>query len=158
MRLNCWLQCRLKFYFRYVERISKPPTPSLHVGSVVHSVLQAWNMARWRKQAFALERLKILFDARWKEQPAQINWDDEEAAQKTSAWAVLEVYFTDTPILANELPEAVEVAMAADLSSKGLPTLIGILDLVRAGGRIVDFKTAGKTPDPADTLHQHETQ
>jgi len=48
-RLNTWLQCRLKFYFRYVQQISKPKTPSLHVGSVVHLILQAWNMARWKK-------------------------------------------------------------------------------------------------------------
>ena len=23
-RLNCWLQCRLKFFFRYVLKIAKP--------------------------------------------------------------------------------------------------------------------------------------
>jgi len=45
-RLNCWLQCRLKFYFRYVLKINKPKTAALHFGSVVHLVLQQWNMAR----------------------------------------------------------------------------------------------------------------
>ena len=39
-----------------------------------------------------------------------------------------------------------------------MPILIGVLDLVRAGGRIVDFKTAGKTPSPEDALHQNEIQ
>lgn len=47
-RLNCWLTCRLKFYFRHVAQIPKPPIPSLHVGSIVHLVLQAWSMAGWR--------------------------------------------------------------------------------------------------------------
>ena len=46
----------------------------------------------------------------------------------------------------------------ADLSKHSLPTLIGVLDLVRAGGRIVDFKSTGKTPDPEDAAHQNETQ
>ena len=59
---------------------------------------------------------------------------------------------------ANEMPEAVEVPMETDLSKYGLPTLIGVLDLVRAGGRIVDFKSTGKTPDPEDAIHQNETQ
>src|SRR5205807_336915 len=59
---------------------------------------------------------------------------------------------------ANEMPEAVEVPMETDLSRYGLPTLVGILDLVRSGGRIVDFKTAGKTPKPEDAIHQNETQ
>ena len=34
----------------------------------------------------------------------------------------------------------------------------GVLDLVRSGGRIVDFKTTGKTPDASSTAHQHEVQ
>ena len=64
-RLNCFLQCRLKFFFRYVLQIVKPPTPSLHLGSVVHLVLKAWNMARWKKQPFAAGQFKVLFDKGW---------------------------------------------------------------------------------------------
>jgi putative RecB family exonuclease len=157
-RLNTWLQCRLKFNFRYVEQISKPKTPSLHVGSVMHLILQAWNMARWRKQEFQLEKFKKLFEEGWKDQATKINWDGEEDDQRKTAWSVLEMYFTQTAIKANERPEAVEVPMESDLSRYGLPTLIGVLDLVRAGGRIVDFKSPGKTPDPEDAAHQNEPQ
>jgi putative RecB family exonuclease len=32
-RLSLFLQCRLKFFFRYVERIKKPKTPALHLGA-----------------------------------------------------------------------------------------------------------------------------
>jgi CRISPR/Cas system-associated exonuclease Cas4 (RecB family) len=158
-RLNCWLQCRLKFFFRYVQEIRKPPTPSLHVGSVVHLVLKAWNMARWRKQAFELARFKTMFDVSWADQQAKIKWDGEdEPSQKNMAWSLLETYFTQTPIKANEMPEAVEVPVEAELSRYGLPKLIGIMDLVRAGGRIVDFKTAAKTPSAEDAIHQNEVQ
>jgi hypothetical protein len=156
-RLNCWLQCRLKFFFRYVLKLAKPKTAALHYGSVVHLVLQQWNMARWRKQPFEIAKLRQVFDVGWLDQ-GQINWDGEEPDQKNSAWAVLEKYFTDTPIQANEMPEAVEVPVEADLSQHGLPVLIGILDLVRSGGRIVDFKTSGKTPDNESALHQNGLQ
>ena len=71
---------------------------------------------------------------------------------------MLEKYFTDTPIKASELPEAVEVPVEADLSSHNLPVLIGVVDLVRAGGRIVGFKTIAKTPDPELALHQNGIQ
>jgi putative RecB family exonuclease len=157
-RLNTWLGCRLKFYFRYIQQITKPKTPSLHVGSVVHLVLQGWNMARWRKQEFHLEKFKKLFEDGWKDQTTKINWDGEEDEQRKTAWSVLEMYFTQTPIKADEMPEAVEVPVESDLSKHSLPTLIGVLDLVRAGGRIVDFKSTGKTPDPEDAAHQNETQ
>jgi CRISPR/Cas system-associated exonuclease Cas4 (RecB family) len=157
-RLNCWLSCRLKFYFRYVQEIVKPPTPAVHVGAIVHLVLQNWNMARWKKQAFELQRFRKLFDDGWADQPGKIDWENEETAQKNTAWSLLETYFTETPIKAAEMPEAVEVPMEADLSKHGLPTLIGVLDLVRAGGRIVDFKTSGRTPSAEDAIHQNEVQ
>jgi len=156
-RLNCWLQCRLKFYFRYVLKITKPKTAALHFGSVVHLVLQQWNLDRWRRQPFEITKLKQVFETGWLDQGA-INWDGEETDQKNSAWSVLEKYFTDTPIKANEMPEAVEVPVEADLGKHGLPVLIGVLDLVRAGGRIVDFKTAGKTPEPEMARHQNGVQ
>ena len=157
-RLNCWLQCRLKFYFRYVLKLTKPKTAALHYGSVVHLVLQHWNMARWRKQPFEIAKLKQVFETGWLDQGGAINWDGEEPEQKTSAWNGLEKYFTETPIKAGEMPEAVEVPVEADLTAHGLPVLIGVLDLVRAGGRIVDFKSTGKTPDPEDAIHLNETQ
>jgi putative RecB family exonuclease len=36
--------------------------------------------------------------------------------------------------------------------------LVGIIDLVRSGSRIVDFKLAGKTPDVEMVVHTHGTQ
>jgi len=47
--------------------------------------------------------------------------------------------------------------MEADLP-EGLPKLVGIFDLVRTGGRIVDFKTSAQTPDAEKVEHIHETQ
>jgi CRISPR/Cas system-associated exonuclease Cas4 (RecB family) len=52
----------------------------------------------------------------------------------------------------------VEVAVEADLTAHGLPKLVGVLDLVRPGGRIVDFKTSGKTPDAEQVAHTTEGQ
>src|SRR5437588_6894279 len=66
-RLGLWQQCRLKFYFKNVLGLAKPPTPARHVGSVVHTVLQAWNKARWRREGFVLERFKALFEQCWNE-------------------------------------------------------------------------------------------
>jgi putative RecB family exonuclease len=104
--------------------------------------------------------LKELFTAQWTrlQQGVQISWEDGQEAERASAWRALEHYFSQTPIQANERPEAVEVSVAADLSRNGLPTLIGIIDLVRAGGRIVDFKVSGKTPDAQSVVHLHEVQ
>jgi len=157
-RLLCWLQCRLKFYFRYVLAIQKPPSPALHYGKVVHAVLQDWNWGRWRGEMFALSRFKRSFVQHWRTIQADtaIEWEREEKKQRRSAWSALQTFFRQTPIQAGEKPEAVEVAVEKELA--GLPKLVGIIDLVRSGGRVVDFKTSGKTPDPDLAVHQHEIQ
>jgi hypothetical protein len=159
-RLGTWLQCRLKFKFRYLDGIPKPPTPALHVGSVIHTVLQQWSLARWRRAPLDDETVIAIFDHAWGvwQEEQKIAWDGEEDATKVNALVTLQTYLRETPIPQDEKPEAVEVGVEMDLSSHGLPMLVGILDLVRAGGRIVDFKTTGKTPSPEMLLHTTETQ
>ena len=160
-RLNTWLQCRLKFYFRYVAALDKAPTPSLHVGKCIHAVLQQWNLARWRSMPLDIEGIGAVFEAAWGTQEGSraIAWDEgEELASKAGALATLHMYLRDTPIPMAEKPEGVEVSVEMDLASHGLPMLVGVLDLVRAGGRIVDFKTTARTPDPAMVLHTTEVQ
>jgi len=159
-RLNTFHQCRLKFYFRYVKRILKPPSPALHVGKVLHAVLQEWNKARWRKEPFSAEKAKELFDVLWlaeQQNSGPPRFDQgNETAEHATGWKLLQTYFTQTPIADGERPEAVEVHVEANLANYGLPTLIGIIDLVRAGRRVVDFKTSARTPGQAE--HQHELQ
>ncbi len=160
-RLNCWQSCRLKFYFRYIVRIKRSQSPAQYVGSMVHLVLQDWNLARWRKKLVQTDVLKQQFELGWtdKQDADPILWEEgEEEEAKKEAWSLVETYFKNTPIQIDEVPEAVEVSVEADLAHHGLPKLIGIIDLVRAGRKIVDFKTTGQTPNPEKAGHLNETQ
>jgi putative RecB family exonuclease len=160
-RLGTWLHCRLKFYFRYVAGITKPTTPARHVGTVVHAVLQQWSLARWRRMPLDPAALHAVFEEAWTlPEGASVAWDDNEpeSAVKSEASVLIETYLRDTPIPMDEKPEAVEVGVELDLRPRGLPILIGVLDLVRAGGRIVDFKTTGKTPNSEMALHTNAAQ
>lgn len=160
-RLNLWNSCRLKFWFRYVEQIRKPITPALHVGSVVHAVLQAWNLARWRKEDSGLDAMRSVFEESWspQENDRPVEWEEgEESTQKTAAWSLLDAYLRNSPIPHDERPEAVEVRVESDMREMGLPKLVGVIDLVRAGGRIVDFKTTSQTPTPERSAFLNEIQ
>jgi len=159
-RLTLWSQCRLKFYFRYVAQIQKPPTSALHVGKTLHGVLQSWSYARWRGDATFKDRVKEVFDQRWVEeqQDGGIDWDGKENKEREVAFNLLELYLRETPIPETEKPRGVEVMLEADLGKHGLPRLIGVLDLVRADGCIVDFKTTKQSPDPDRIAHQTEIQ
>jgi PD-(D/E)XK nuclease superfamily len=159
-RLGAWLSCRMKFYFRYLAGIPKKPSPAMRVGTIIHAVLQQWNLARWRKAPLQDDMVKSVFDQAWAnaEQEEAVNWQGEEEETKAGALKLIEAYLQQTPIPVDERPEGVEVSVEKDLGKHGLPKLIGIIDLVRQGGRIVDFKTTGRTPDPEMVLHTTELQ
>jgi putative RecB family exonuclease len=158
-RLSTFHQCRLKFWFRYLSGIVKPKPAALHLGSSVHETLKFWNRARWHRQTPSLRELHDAFSGAWSElrEADSPEFEDEEG-EKQTGWKLLETYFRESPIPGVERPEAVEVRVEADLNAHGLPKLVGVLDLVRPSGRIVDFKTSGKTPDPEQVAHTTEGQ
>jgi len=156
-RLNTFHSCRLKFYFNYVLGLARSKTAAQHIGSTVHFTLKLWNLARWRRQIIPDGWLREQFELFWTEdQEGAIAWEDgEQEESKAKAWALLNTYFSQSPIPPNEPAEGVEVSVEADL---GTTKLIGIIDLVRSGGRIVEFKTTGQTPNPEKAEHILELQ
>ena len=156
-RLNTFHTCRLKFYFNYVAGLPRSKSGAQHIGSSVHFTLKLWNLARWRKQTIPDGWLREQFDLFWTEdQEGQIRWDaGEEDESRSKAWSLLDTYFQQSPIPANEAAEGVEVSVEADL---GTTKLIGIIDLVRSGGCLVEFKTTGQTPNAEKAEHLHELQ
>ncbi|HEY6155653.1 MAG TPA: PD-(D/E)XK nuclease family protein [Candidatus Udaeobacter sp.] len=159
-RLSTWQRCRLQFYFRYVAGIQKSPTPALHIGTTVHTVLQQWNLARWHGRKLEVQELKEIFSRAWIiwQEGEQIDWAGNEETVKAATWDLIQLYLCETPIAPDEKPEGVEVGVEADLSGHGLPLLVGVIDLVRTGGRIVDFKTSARKPDTELLAHTAETQ
>ena len=160
-KLSLFQSCRLKFFFRYVLGLKKPKTAALHVGVAVHAVLSGWNKARWRQQHPALADLYAHYEVVW--QGEQINeavaWDTPavEAEQQQVGWRLLETFFRESSIRDAGKPDAVEANVEADLSKHGLPTLVGVLDLVQ-DQRIIDFKTSGTTPNPERAALVNATQ
>lgn len=158
-RLGLFLQCRLKFYFRYVLQIQKPKTAALHLGSAVHETLKKWNKARWLNKPLTLKDLHDEFSKAWADNSeGKVQWDPgEEEAEKTTGWRLLDTYLRESSVSSDVKPDAVEVPVEADLKEHGLPKLIGILDLVQKG-QIIDYKTSSTTPNPEKVIHTTEVQ
>ena len=158
-RLSLFLQCRLKFYFRYVLKLPKPKTASLHLGSAVHAVLKAWNKARWLQQPLSLKEVHENYQQAWADTTeGPVQWEPgEEEDDKTTGWRLCDTYIRQNAAMALTKPDAVEVSIDADLARHGLPRLIGILDLVQHGS-IIDYKTSASTPNPGTVGHLHEIQ
>ena len=158
-RLGLFLQCRLKFYFRYVLRLTKPKMPSLHLGSSVHAVLKSWNKARWQQQPLTLKQAHDAYTEAWADtSEGSVTWEPgEEDDEKTTGWRLVDTYLRESHVPAGLKPDAVEVPVQTDLTSQGLPVLIGVLDLVQRG-EIIDYKTSSTTPNPDKVIHSTEIQ
>jgi len=158
-RLSLFLQCRLKFYYRYVLKLKKPKTPSLHVGNSVHAVLKAWNKARWIQKPLTLKQAHDAYLAAWADNTeGLVQWEPgEEDDEKTTGWRLVDTYLRESHVPAEVKPDAVEVPVEADLVNHGLPRLIGILDLVQQR-QVVDYKTSATTPNAEKVAHTTEIQ
>jgi putative RecB family exonuclease len=97
--------------------LAKPRTPALHLGSTVHSVLKAWNKARWKNKHLSLKQLHDIYSNTWAlQEDGEVEWEaGEEAEHKKMGFKLLETYFRESGITAEEKPEAVEVSVSADL-------------------------------------------
>lgn len=158
-RLSLFLQCRLKFFFRYVLKLKKPKTPSLHVGNSVHAALKSWNKARWVEKPLTLKQAHDAYLKAWTDTTeGEVKWDTgEEEAEKTTGWRLVDTYLREAHVPAEVKPDAVEVPIEADLLNHGLPKLIGIVDLVQRR-EIIDYKTSSSTPNPDKVPHSNEIQ
>lgn len=158
-RLSLYLQCRLKFFFRYVLKLKKPKTAALHVGNSVHSVLKAWNKARWLNNPLNLKQAHDAYLKAWAdESEGKVVWEDgEQEEEKTKGWRLIDTYLRESHVPAEVKPDAVEVPVEADLVNHGLPQLIGILDLVQRKV-VIDYKTSSTTPNPEKVTHTNELQ
>jgi putative RecB family exonuclease len=158
-RLGLFLQCRLKFSFRYVLRLKKARTASLHLGSAVHTVLKGWNKARWLQQPLTLKQAHNAYTKAWADtSEGTVNWQPgEEDEERTTGWRLVDTYLRESHLPPTLKPDAVEVPVEADLSKHGLPRLIGVLDLVQRG-QIIDYKTASSTPQAEKVIHTTEVQ
>jgi putative RecB family exonuclease len=158
-RLSLFLQCRLKFFFRYVLGLKKPKSAALHVGTAVHAVLKAWNKARWLQTPLSLKQLHDEFSKAWSDPSEEpVKWEDgEEVEEQKTGWRLVETYMRESKIPPTLKPDAVEVPVEADLKEHGLPKLIGVLDLVQ-NRTIIDFKTASQSPNADRVAHINEVQ
>lgn len=164
-RLKCWQGCRRQFFYRYIQRIETPTAPALFLGQAVHELLRLLNWSCWKDEPLDPEQLRTELDQWWerKEPVARVRWKtpDEETATRVQAWTLVEAYLEQQSRQADsttpDKPEGVEVRVECDLG-RGIPPLVGIIDLVRAVGVIIDYKTAARTPDPIMAAHQHLIQ
>jgi putative RecB family exonuclease len=148
-RLKSFLSCRLRFYFEKVLAIPKPTSPALHFGRAVHAALQQFNKARWRggdtSETAVIAAFGAAFASPEPGQPVEWKDADEPSELRAKGENLLSAFLAAGVHPLDEKPMGVEVAVEAHHPDLALP-LFGVLDLVKASRRVVDYKTCASTP------------
>lgn len=164
-RLNTWLSCPLKFRLKYIDGIRTPPTPSLFLGKIAHSVLERFYRHRQLGIALSADDLVCSISATWDQAADDESMSFEsgaaEDALKSQATALVRAYVAHVPE-DEPRPLGVEVTMQTPLvdpftgENLGVP-LLGIVDLILGGDGgpvIVDFKTSARSAPPFEITHE----
>ena len=161
-RLKCYMTCRRQFYFRYMLGLKKPAGAALIVGQALHRMLEIWNHARWHGDNPTLATSLERFEEEWQTivEAQAVAWKDDkdEPKQKATALRLWQAWLEKPPIPEEETPEGVEVYLEHEEVTSDRPKIIGYLDLVRAGGLLVEFKTSARSTNADELAHQHRLQ
>lgn len=165
--ISTYLQCSLKYFFRYVEKIeSELTSKNLVFGSAIHSCLNMIASKRMANQAVPSEAIKEFYEREFDNQLCcgkNIDFKSPEEASelKSKGLEMIETYvnqWADKKIIGHDQAFALEIP---ELSKP----IIGAYDLVieeKGNTTIVDWKTAARKwpEDKADkdgqaTLYCH---
>jgi hypothetical protein len=152
-KVGTYLQCGRKFRFRYVDRLTPPwKASALALGSAVHGALEVFHQQRVAGASMAPESVAALFRIDWaSEQVDEIRFKDDGAAADLAATGetLVKLYSAANQ---NVAVEAAEVPFELPLVD-GI-VLRGVFDVLLAGGRVREMKTAARDFD-AGTLARH---
>jgi putative RecB family exonuclease len=152
-KIATYLQCPRRYRFRYVARIPAPWKPSaLAFGSAVHAALETFHRQRAAGALMMPAAVGALFRIEWAcELVDEIRFKDDERASDLAATGELLVkqYAAANQSLdvrAAELPFELEVARGVSLR--------GVFDVLLAGDRVREMKTAARAYDEG-SLSRH---
>lgn len=152
-QITSYLLCSLKYKFHYIDKIPRPwKSIALAFGSAIHSALEAWQLSRLAGDEISEEEVRRTFMADWEAElsgDVRVKDDDEPAVLVERGQALIKLAM-DT--LRHDPPQAVELPFLVDLfvpdNGGVLPVkLRGVFDLLLAGDRLVEMKTAAKRYD-----------
>lgn len=150
-QMNLYLQCSLKYKFRYIDKIPVPFKPSgLAFGSAIHSTLSWFHKERKKGNEVTLEDFLRLFDVDWYSQraDAEIRYKSGENEGRLTVIAkeILALYYHQehNGVADSEIPFVVPLVNPSNGDRLGL-NLEGFIDLIEKDDTIVEFKISNQT-------------
>lgn len=153
-QVRCFMDCQVRWWFKYVHKLPDPQSGNMALGKAVHSAITA-NFAEkvdtredlpvagvlaLYREAWALEREKTEFR------------DDEDPSELAACGEALVAKYLDEVAPTVE-PAAVETHVEGVI---GEVRVHGWIDVLDVDGRIIDLKTGARRPSSVEPDHRFQ--
>ena len=153
-QVRSFMDCQMRWWFKYGLKVPDPATGNLALGRAVHSALGENSAQKVdTREDLPTEGVVALFREAWARECEQTEFRDDENPQQLSATgeALIAKYIN---YLAPTIePAAVEVRVDGEI---GGVKVRGWIDLMDVEGRVIDIKTARARPSAIEPMHKFQ--
>jgi hypothetical protein len=143
-QVRCFMDCQVRWWFKYALKIADPPTGKMALGKAVHAALAInFEQKLDTQEDLPVAGAKALFRQVWTEEREQTEFrDDEDPAEIATCGEALVAKYVDE-VAPTVDPVAVELHTEGEIGGVKVQGWIDVLDVE---GRIIDIKTAARKP------------
>jgi CRISPR/Cas system-associated exonuclease Cas4 (RecB family) len=153
-QVRCFMDCQIRWWFKYGLKVPDTPTGNMALGRAVHSAL-CENFAQKvdTREDLPTSGVVALFRQAWANEREQTEFRDEENPQELAATGeALVIRYMDH--LAPTIdPAVVELKVDGEI---GGVKVRGWIDLLDVEGRVIDIKTAKARPSSIEPMHKFQ--
>jgi len=148
-QIKMFLQCPLKYFFRYKKGIEVKPNSALTMGRVVHKAIEEYYKKKMKEGRASVEDIKSLFSQFWEADSWETDFkkDESPGELKDEGVRLVEKYVEE--IAPKVQPKEIEKGFELVFDNFAY-TLKGVIDLIETDGTVVDTKTSKRSPNQAD--------
>lgn len=150
-KINTYLKCPLRYYFRYVENIIIPPQGFIILGKAIHKGLEYnYKEKAKHKKEPSINKILEYYDYGWEEGKKEneewgIEWEEPEPKLKDAGVKIIKGYIDKVSPGINPKSEN-DVEKPFFISFEQFPAINGYIDLITDDEKIIDHKIAKRKP------------
>lgn len=153
-QVRCFMDCQVRWWFKYDLKYPDPPTGKMVLGRAVHAAL-AQNFAQKidTYEDLPVPGVRALFRESWDLEREHTEFrDDEDPSELAAHGETLVAKYMDqlAPLIQ---PAAVEMRVEGQIAGIRVQ---GWIDLIDMEGQIIDIKTAARKPSRIDVDHRFQ--
>ena len=153
-QVRCFMDCQIRWWYKYVLKVPDAPTGNMALGRAVHSALcENFAQKADTREDLPTPGVIALFREAWVNEREQTEFRDEENPSELAATgeALVAKYMDNLAPTID--PAVVELKVDGEI---GGVKVRGWIDLLDAKGRVIDIKTAKARPSSIEPMHKFQ--